>query len=134
MSTGSVLRTSATPQLSVLPAYALHSRIAQRQERLLGLPAPRPLHIFCFRDAKNNIIAAFVQWKGLNGSGGGHAREGVVNDTFALAPDQLALFDHVDFRFGTKNCGFSMVGLHLKEGDKDNGVTFSTIECGNLPK
>src|ERR1700749_2895750 len=25
-----------------------------------------------FLDAKNNIIAAFVQWKGLDGSGGGH--------------------------------------------------------------
>jgi hypothetical protein len=87
-----------------------------------------------FHYAKNNVMAAFVQWKGLDGSGGGHARQGAVNDTFTLAPDKLALFDHVSFRFGTKNCGFGMVGLHLKEGDKDNGVTFSTIECGNVPK
>jgi hypothetical protein len=87
-----------------------------------------------FHDAKNRIIAAFVQWKGVDGSGGGRAREGVVNNSFNLPPDKLSLFDHVSFRFGTKNCGFGMVGLHMKEGAADNGITFSTIECGDIPK
>jgi hypothetical protein len=87
-----------------------------------------------FLDTKGNIVAAFVQWKGLDGSEGGRAREGVVNDTFIFPPYKLAIFDHVSFRFGTKNCGFGMVGLHLKDGDKDNGATFSTIECGDVPK
>ena len=86
-----------------------------------------------FRDSKGGTLAAFVQWKGLNASFGGHAREATVSDKVQLEPSMVLRLDHVDFRFGVKNCGFQMTGLVLADGDPNNGATFSTVECGNQP-
>ncbi|MGO6692504.1 hypothetical protein ACCS54_18915 [Rhizobium johnstonii] len=85
-------------------------------------------------NAAGGVIGYFVQWKGLNGSGGGRAVEGDVNDSFKLNATQLAQFDHVSFRFGAKNCGIRITGLHLEEGSPKNGVTLGEVECGNVPK
>jgi hypothetical protein len=89
--------------------------------------------VVTFRSASGGVLGYFVQWKGLDGSFRGHAREARATDQFKLQPTAFSQFDHVDFRFGVRNCGFKVTGFHLGDGDKNNGVTMSTVECGNQP-
>jgi hypothetical protein len=79
------------------------------------------------------VLGYFVQWKGVDGSVGGHAREATISDHLKLTPAQLAQFGHLDFRFGVKNCGFKVTGFHLGGGDQTDEVTMSTVECGSQP-
>jgi hypothetical protein len=44
----------------------------------------------------NTPLFVIRQTKGLDGSWGGHAREGQVVTTFKMTPDQLRQFDHVE--------------------------------------
>jgi hypothetical protein len=65
-----------------------------------------------------------LQEKGLDGSWGGHAREGHVTNTLTLNAEQLASFDHVELKMGVRNCGMTVVEMHNL-----NDWTFSTQKC-----
>lgn len=84
------------------------------------------------QDANNKVFGYFVQWKGLNGSGGGRAKEGDVGGVYKLTPAQLARFDHVSFRLGAKNCGLRVTDFHFV--DKGFEIGMDEAECGNVPK
>jgi hypothetical protein len=47
-------------------------------------------------NANKMPLMVFRQTKGLDGSWGGHAREGEVTIPFKLTPEQLQAFDHVE--------------------------------------
>jgi hypothetical protein len=72
-------------------------------------------------------IWANKQTKGLDGSFGGHAREGSVTTQFRLTKEQMALVDHVSFKLGTTNCGTELTEFHCC----GNGIeaSFSTKKC-----
>jgi len=81
------------------------------------------------KDAK--VLYSDKQTKGLDGSWGGHAREGHVTTTFTLTPDQMAAFDHVDLKMGTMYCGTQLTSVQFKNDGVDVG--FSTKRC-DAPK
>jgi len=68
------------------------------------------------------------QTKGLDGSGGGHAREGHVTTTFALKKEEMDELDHVVLKMGAMNCGMEITSFKCC----DNGIEvgFSTKKCG----
>jgi hypothetical protein len=72
-------------------------------------------------------VWANKQTKGLDGSFGGHAREGSVTTKFQLTKEQMALVDHVAFKLGTTNCGMELTEFHCC----GNGIeaSFSTRKC-----
>ncbi|MBY5439341.1 hypothetical protein [Rhizobium leguminosarum] len=82
-------------------------------------------------DASNNVFGYFVQWRGVDASLGGKAKEGDVDGIHKLTPEQLATFDHVSFRFGAKNCGLRVSDFHFI--DKGISVGLEEAECGNVP-
>jgi hypothetical protein len=67
------------------------------------------------------------QTKGLDGSLGGHAREGHVQVSFKLNQNQLAAFDHVALKVGTMNCGMELTSF--KCCDHGIEVEFTTKKC-----
>jgi hypothetical protein len=73
------------------------------------------------------VIWSNKQTKGLDGSFGGHAREGAVATNFQLTQEQMALIDHVVFKLGTMNCGMELTEFHCC----GNGIeaAFSTRKC-----
>jgi hypothetical protein len=71
-----------------------------------------------------SVIHNVLQEKGLDGSWGGHAREGRVTNEFTMTPEQLAEFDHITYRAGVRNCGMKVVEMHNL-----NDWTFSTDKC-----
>jgi hypothetical protein len=69
------------------------------------------------------------QTKGIDGSGGGHARKGFVTTTFTLTKEQSQQFDHVLLKMGAKNCGIELTSFHCC--DHGIEVTFSDKkDCG----
>ncbi|WP_141103963.1 hypothetical protein [Rhizobium sp. R634] len=81
-----------------------------------------------FFDRDDRLIFSYVQWKGLNGSFGGKAREGSVTDRVQLSPAEVRRLCRIKFRFGTRDCGLELISF------KKNTLTFSTAECRNAPK
>jgi hypothetical protein len=73
-----------------------------------------------------------MQTKGIDGSWGGHAREGSVQVPFALTKEQMADFDHVEFKLGVMNCGMKLSSFHCCDNGIEVGVT--TEKCGGIPK
>lgn len=75
----------------------------------------------------NKPVWTDKQMKGLDGSWGGHAREGEVKTSFHLSEEQLSAIDHVIMKSGTVNCGLEMIQFHCC----DDGIeaTFSTKKC-----
>jgi hypothetical protein len=73
------------------------------------------------------VIYSDKQTKGLDGSFGGHAREGQVATNFTLTKEQLDEFDHVALKMGAMNCGMELSSFHCC----DNGIEvgFSTRKC-----
>jgi hypothetical protein len=76
------------------------------------------------------VIYSDKQTKGLDGSAGGHAREGHVTTNFILSKQQLEDFDRVALKMGAMNCGMELSSFHCC----DNGIEvgFSTRKC-NVP-
>ena len=74
-----------------------------------------------------HVVWSNKQTKGIDGSFGGHAREGHVPLSFALDQDQMAMFDHVTLKIGVTQCGMELADFKCC----DNGVeaTFSTRKC-----
>ncbi len=68
------------------------------------------------------------QMKGLDGSWGGHAREGHVTTNFSLNKAQMDNFHHVALKMGVMNCGMEMTSFKCC----DHGIeaSFSTKKCG----
>jgi hypothetical protein len=68
------------------------------------------------------------QTKGLDGSWGGHAREGHVTTKFSLDKAQMDNFDHVTLKMGVMNCGMKLTSFKCC----DNGIeaSFTTRKCG----
>jgi hypothetical protein len=58
------------------------------------------------------VIRAVLQEKGLDGSWGGHAREGRVTNEIQLTPEELANFDHIEYQAGVRNCGLQVTEMH----------------------
>jgi hypothetical protein len=81
--------------------------------------------VFANKDGKQ--IYADKQTKGIDGSWGGHAREGHVSTHFDLNAQQMADFDHVVLKMGTMNCGVELTEFKCC----NNGIeaTFSTKKC-----
>jgi hypothetical protein len=77
-----------------------------------------------FRGKDGTLIKSVLQEKGLDGSGGGHAREGRVTNNFAFTSEQLANFDHVELQMGVRNCGMELIEMHNL-----NDWTFRTKKC-----
>lgn len=75
----------------------------------------------------NKPVWTDKQMKGLDGSWGGHAREGEVQTSFHLSEEQQKAIDHVVMKSGAVNCGLEMIEFHCC----DNGIetTFSTKKC-----
>jgi len=73
------------------------------------------------------VVWANKQTKGLDGSFGGHAREGTVTTKFQLTKEQMASVDHVAFKLGATNCGMELTEFHCC----NNGIeaSFSTRKC-----
>ena len=73
------------------------------------------------------VIHSDKQTRGLDGSWGGHAREGHVTTTFSLDKAQTDNFDHIVLKMGVMNCGMELTSFKCC----DNGVeaTFSTKKC-----
>lgn len=74
-----------------------------------------------------DVVWANKQTKGLDGSFGGHAREGSVTTNFKLSKEQMASVDHLAFKLGTTNCGMELTEFHCC----NNGIeaSFSTRKC-----
>jgi hypothetical protein len=66
-------------------------------------------------DAQNQLVWADKQTKGLDGSGGGHAREGSVVTTFKLSPEDLVRIDPKR--------------VYLKMGARYSGVVIKSFKC-----
>jgi hypothetical protein len=77
-----------------------------------------------FRGKDGTLIKSVLQEKGLDGSGGGHAREGRVTNNFGFTSEQLANFDHVELQMGVRNCGMELIEMHNL-----NDWTFRTKKC-----
>jgi hypothetical protein len=73
-------------------------------------------------------IRSDKQTKGLDGSWGGHAREGHVTTTFILDEAQRENFDHIALKMGVMNCGMELTSFKCC----DHGIeaSFSTRKCG----
>jgi hypothetical protein len=84
--------------------------------------------VFVGKDGKP--IYANKQTKGIDGSYGGHAREGHVTTSFTLTKEQMDAFDHVALKMGAMNCGIQLSSFHCC----DNGIEvgFSGRPC-NVP-
>jgi len=80
-------------------------------------------------DKHKRKIFEDTEFKGLNASFGGHATEGTVVKKFFLTKDEMASFDHVEFRLGTENCGLTIVPS-FKEGI---GFDASPHKCSGAP-
>jgi hypothetical protein len=83
-------------------------------------------------DANGKPVKKFLAEKGLDGSWGGHAREGHVEKRFQLTPDEMARVHRVTIKMGVRNCGFHVVGGYIG-GDKENYLEFSTRKCAEGP-
>lgn len=68
-------------------------------------------------DAQNQLVWADKQTKGLDGSGGGRAREGTVVTNFKLSPEDLVRIDPKR--------------VHLKMGARNGGLRLKSLKCCN---
>jgi hypothetical protein len=78
-------------------------------------------------DKDGKAIHSDKQTKGLDGSWGGHARQGHVATGFTLNSEQMGNFDHVALKMGVMNCGMEMTSFKCC----DHGIeaSFSTKKC-----
>jgi hypothetical protein len=78
-------------------------------------------------DKNGKSIYSDKQTKGIDGSWGGHAREGHVTTQFKLTPEAAASVDHAVFKAGVTNCGMEVSSFKCC----DNGIEigFSTRKC-----
>jgi len=83
--------------------------------------------IVALASKSGDVVWANKQTKGLDGSFGGHAREGSVNTGFQLTKEQMAAVDHVVFKLGTVNCGMELTEFHCCNNGID--ASFSTKKC-----
>jgi len=81
--------------------------------------------VVALRAKDGRVIWSDKQVKGLDGSGGGHAREGEVTITFSLTKDQMDEFDHYDFKMGAQNCGIDLTSVRFT----DNGIELGFGTC-----
>jgi hypothetical protein len=64
------------------------------------------------------------QQKGIDGSWGGHAREASETNQFKLSQEQLAAFDHIEWRVGALRCGMKFDSIN------SNGeIVFKEAPC-----
>jgi hypothetical protein len=87
--------------------------------------------IVALRAKDGTVLYTDKQTKGLDGSWGGHAREGHVTTAFTLNSERRAEFDHVDLKMGTMNCGMELTSVQFKDNGVDVG--FSSKKC-DVPK
>jgi hypothetical protein len=80
-------------------------------------------------DKQGHGVWKDTEFKGLDGSFAGHAREGSVVKNFKLTKEQMESFDHVYFKLGTVNCG-QTITISFNEGF---GFDASTHKCGDAP-
>lgn len=83
--------------------------------------------IVVLADKNGKVIYSGKQTKGIDGSYGGHAREGRVTTKFALKKEEMDRFDHVVLKMGTTNCGLKLTSFKCC----DNGIeaSFTTNHC-----
>jgi len=85
-------------------------------------------------DKNGQVLYSDKQTKGLDGSWGGHAREGHVTTGFTLNAEQLAGFDHVGLKMGAMNCGLELSSVQFKDNGIDVGFTGKKCNVPGVPR
>ena len=89
--------------------------------------------IVVLRGKDGRVLYADKQTKGLDGSWGGHAREGHVTTGFTLNSEQMAELDHVDLKMGTMNCGMELTSVQFKDNGVEMGFSSKRCDVPNAP-
>jgi hypothetical protein len=90
--------------------------------------------IVAFWDKNGKVVYSNKQTKGLDGSWGGHAREGHVTTSFTLDKQQLADVDHVGLKMGAMNCGMELSSIQFKDNGIDVGFTGRKCNVPGVPR
>ena len=72
-------------------------------------------------------LKVVILQKGLDASVFGHAREGTVTDTFLMNSRDVSDLDHIETKFGVRNCGLELTDLYFNSNGLNLG--FGTKKC-----